>query len=133
MEPVLCLAQVWEIPEVWSLRDAATVPVAYMTAYYSLIMRGRLEASQRVLIHSGTGAVGLAAIRICLHRRCEVGTPPLYFLGHLPCHVFRETASHNTEIVGFATGIDTTICNFTRGPAEGFWDPAGLFCSLAAI
>lgn len=36
-------------------------------------MRGRLRPGQRVLIHSGSGAVGLAAIAICLHRGCEVG------------------------------------------------------------
>jgi hypothetical protein len=64
--------QVWEIPQRWSLRDAATVPVAYLTAYYALVMRGGLEAGQKVLVHSGTGAVGLAAIRICLHRGVEV-------------------------------------------------------------
>ena len=75
-QPVSRLLQVWEIPEAWSLRDAATVPVAYMTAYYSLIMRGGLEPGHRVLVHSGTGAVGLAAIRICLHRGCEVGLLP---------------------------------------------------------
>ena len=85
MESLLCPLQVWEIPEAWSLRDAATVPVAYMTAYYSLIMRGGLEAGQRVLIHSGTGAVGLAAIRICLHRRCEVTCPTTY-ISDLPAN-----------------------------------------------
>lgn len=62
----------WEIPKWWSLRDAATVPVAYLTAYYALVMRGGLEKGHRVLVHSGTGAVGLAAIRICFHRGCEV-------------------------------------------------------------
>ena len=67
--------QVWEIPKWWSLRDAATVPVAYLTAYYALVMRGGLEKGHRVLVHSGTGAVGLAAIRICLHRGCEVSHP----------------------------------------------------------
>ena len=67
------LRQVWEIPKWWSLRDAATVPVAYLTAYYALVMRGGLDKGQKVLVHSGTGAVGLAAIRICLHRGVEVG------------------------------------------------------------
>lgn len=62
----------WDIPKAWSLRDAATVPVAYLTAYYALVMRGGLEKGHKVLVHSGTGAVGLAAIRICLHRGCEV-------------------------------------------------------------
>ena len=51
--------------------DAATVPVAYLTAYYALVMRGGLRKGHRVLVHSGTGAVGLAAIRICRFRGCE--------------------------------------------------------------
>jgi NADPH:quinone reductase-like Zn-dependent oxidoreductase len=63
--------QVWDVPAAWSLRDAATVPVAYLTAYYSLVMRGGLVPAHRVLVHSGTGAVGLAAIRIALNRGCE--------------------------------------------------------------
>ena len=63
------------MPAAWSLRDAATVPVAYLTAYYSLVMRGGLVPAHRVLVHSGTGAVGLAAIRIALHRGCEVCGP----------------------------------------------------------
>lgn len=63
----------WEVPNSWSLAEAATVPTAYMTAYYALVMRGRLRSGMRVLIHSGTGAVGLAAVQICLHRGAEVG------------------------------------------------------------
>ncbi len=62
----------WNYPADWTAAQAATVPVAYCTAYYSLVMRGRLRPGQRVLIHSGSGAVGLAAIAICLHRGCEV-------------------------------------------------------------
>jgi len=30
----------WEIPNDWSLMEAATVPVVYATAYYALVMRG---------------------------------------------------------------------------------------------
>ena len=62
----------WEVPHSWSLAEAATVPTAYMTAYYSLIMRGRMKKGMRVLIHSGTGAVGLAAVQLCMHRGVEV-------------------------------------------------------------
>uniref|UniRef100_A0A1I8BMW0 Fatty acid synthase n=1 Tax=Meloidogyne hapla TaxID=6305 RepID=A0A1I8BMW0_MELHA len=64
----------WEVPEEWSLQDAATVPVAYATAYYALIMRGRICKGDKVLIHSGTGGVGQAAIRIALEHGCEVYT-----------------------------------------------------------
>ena len=62
----------WQVPDSWSLAEAATVPTAYMTAYYSLVVRGRLRKGQRVLIHSGTGAVGLAAIQISFFRGAEV-------------------------------------------------------------
>lgn len=64
--------QMWDVPSAWSLKDAATVPVAYMTAYYALLIRGALQKHHTVLVHSGTGAVGMAAIRICHHRGCEV-------------------------------------------------------------
>ena len=65
----------WDVPVAWSLAEAATVPVAYATAYYALLIRGRLRPDFSVLIHSGSGAVGLAAIQICLSRGCEVPTP----------------------------------------------------------
>ena len=48
------------------------MPVAYCTAFDALVIRGRLQPHHRVLVHSGAGAVGLAAIRICLFRGCEV-------------------------------------------------------------
>eukprot|EP00884_Botryococcus_braunii_P007438 jgi/Botrbrau1/16696/Bobra.0213s0001.1 len=66
--------KVHPIPSSWSYAEAATVRIAYTTAYYAMIMRGGLQPGQSVLIHSGAGAVGLAAIRICLHRGCEVFT-----------------------------------------------------------
>ncbi len=62
----------WDVPDSWNLAQAATVPVAYATAYDALVVRGRLQPHHRVLIHSASGAVGLAATRICLNRCCEV-------------------------------------------------------------
>jgi len=67
--------QVWDVPQAWSLKDAATVPVAYLTAYYALLMRAGMRRGQSVLVHSGTGAVGLAAIRIAHFRGCEARHP----------------------------------------------------------
>ncbi|KAM5135188.1 fatty acid synthase-like isoform 1-T1 [Mantella aurantiaca] len=64
----------WNVPENWSLADAATVPVVYTTAYYALIIRGRLRKGESVLIHSGSGGVGQAAIAICLSMGCQVFT-----------------------------------------------------------
>lgn len=62
-----------------SLEEAATVPVAYATAYYALCVRGRMRRGEAVLVHAGTGGVGQAAIAIALHAGCSVyttvGTP----------------------------------------------------------
>src|SRR6266511_2833480 len=56
------------------MEEAATVPVAYATAYYSLIVRGNLKPQESVLIHSGSGGVGQAAIAIALSLNCRVFT-----------------------------------------------------------
>jgi len=65
---------VWDVPDFWTLEQAATVPVAYMTAYLALVVRADIKAGQRVLIHSGTGGVGQASIRIALAKGCEIFT-----------------------------------------------------------
>jgi len=57
-----------------TLEQAASVPVVYATAYYSLVVRGRLRPGETVLIHSGSGGVGQAAIAIALSRKCKVFT-----------------------------------------------------------
>ena len=64
----------WPVPESWSLEQAATVPVVYTTAYYALVVRGNLRQGNKVLIHSGSGGVGQAAISIALHYGCQVFT-----------------------------------------------------------
>lgn len=53
-----------EKPEGLSAIDAATLPVAFLTAWYALSHLARLQPSESVLIHSATGGVGLAAIQI---------------------------------------------------------------------
>ncbi|XP_044739975.1 fatty acid synthase-like [Chrysoperla carnea] len=63
----------WPVPDNWTLEDAATVPVVYSTVYGSLIKFG-MSKGHSVLIHSGTGGVGLAAIHVALHYGCEVFT-----------------------------------------------------------
>ena len=63
---------IWQVPEKWSLSDAATVPLAYVTAYYALYVRGEMRPGETVLIHAGAGAVGQAAINVCLGGGCRV-------------------------------------------------------------
>lgn len=60
------------IPPNWSFTQAASVPVAFLTAYIALVEIGRLVAGQRVLIHAGAGGVGQAAIQIATHLGAQV-------------------------------------------------------------
>jgi hypothetical protein len=64
----------WCVPDAWTLAQAATVPVAYCTAYYALCIRGRLRPHESILIHSGAGGVGQAAIAVALSMGCTVYT-----------------------------------------------------------
>ncbi|RAH80851.1 polyketide synthase [Aspergillus japonicus CBS 114.51] len=50
------------IPETLSFGQAASIPLAFTTAYISLYTVARLRRGERVLIHSGAGGVGQAAI-----------------------------------------------------------------------
>ncbi|XP_039309372.1 fatty acid synthase-like [Solenopsis invicta] len=64
----------WDVPDSWTLEEAATVPFAYATSYYALFIRGRLKAGESVLIHAANCGVGEAAIAIALHAGCIVFT-----------------------------------------------------------
>ena len=57
-------ATTWIIPEGLDFARAVCVPVAFGTAYECLFTAGELEAGQAVLIHGGTGGVGVAAIQL---------------------------------------------------------------------
>lgn len=50
-------------PEGWSMEEAPVL-LSTLTAYYGLIEVARLQPGETLLIHNGTGAVGLAAIKI---------------------------------------------------------------------
>ncbi len=53
-------------PRHLTFEQAATIPIAFFTAFYSLHTLGQLQPGERVLIHSATGGVGLAAVQLAL-------------------------------------------------------------------
>jgi amino acid adenylation domain-containing protein len=59
-------------PTGWSYEAAASVPVAFLTAYVCLVGIAGLRQGQRVLIHAGAGGVGQAAIQIATHLGAQV-------------------------------------------------------------
>ena len=63
---------VHRIPEGMSFETAASIPVAYMTAWYSLVEVSKLSAGDKVLIHAASGGVGQAAIQIARTFQAEI-------------------------------------------------------------
>ncbi|MFI0942731.1 type I polyketide synthase [Streptomyces sp. NPDC021020] len=59
-------------PDRLTAAEAATLPASYLTAYHSLVDLARIGRGDRVLIHSGTGGTGLAAINIAQWKGAEV-------------------------------------------------------------
>jgi acyl transferase domain-containing protein/NADPH:quinone reductase-like Zn-dependent oxidoreductase/acyl carrier protein len=53
-----------KLPDEVPLEAAATIPVAFLTAWYALVHQARLQPGEWVLIHGAAGGVGLAAMQI---------------------------------------------------------------------
>ena len=60
------------LPEGWSFAEGASVPVAFLTAFYGLVDLAGLGAGERVLVHAGAGGVGMAAVQLARYLGAEV-------------------------------------------------------------
>ncbi len=63
---------VTKVPEGIDLAAAATVPVAFLTAYYAMVELGRIREGETILIHGAAGGVGLAALQIAKLKGAKV-------------------------------------------------------------
>lgn len=59
-------------PPSLSFTAAATIPVTFLTAYYTLVHLAQLQPGEKILIHSAAGGVGLAAIQIAQQIGAEI-------------------------------------------------------------
>ncbi len=60
------------LPAGWSFAQAATTPVAFLTAYYGLVDLAELKPGESVLIHAAAGGVGMAAVQVARYLGAEV-------------------------------------------------------------
>ena len=80
--------------------QAASVPLAGLTAWQALVTKGKIKIGSKVLIHAGSGGVGTLAIQIAKHLGAFVAT---------------TTSGKNASLVkelGADLTIDYTIQNF---------------------
>ncbi|WP_239157704.1 type I polyketide synthase [Streptomyces sp. SID13726] len=64
--------KVTRVPDSWTWEKAATVPVAFTTAWYALVDLAALAPGEKVLVHAAAGGVGMAAVQIARHLGAEV-------------------------------------------------------------
>lgn len=92
-------------PRTLSMREAAVLPLVFITAWEGLVDRAQVHAGQRVLVHGGAGGVGHVSIQIARARGAQVwatGRP----------------AQHDTIAQLGATPIDYTSTPVERYVAE---------------
>lgn len=104
-------------PEGLSHAEAASVPLAGMTAWQALFERGALRQGEAVLIHGGAGGVGSLAVQLASWAGCEVyataGPKNHDFVEDLGADVIIDYRSHDfVEAVMDATkgrGVDVVL------------------------
>lgn len=65
---------VFMVPDSMSLQEAATIPIVYLTVYYAFFTHNAISSGKSILIHAGSGGIGLAAISVALAYNMEVFT-----------------------------------------------------------
>jgi thioester reductase-like protein len=64
--------KVFTLPRRMSFNDAATLPTVFLTAHYALNELARMQKGESILIHAGTGGVGMAAIQVAQRLGLEI-------------------------------------------------------------
>ncbi|CAL9330058.1 Mycocerosic acid synthase [Streptomyces sp. enrichment culture] len=105
-------------PTTLSMREAAALPLAVITAWEGLVDRAGVRAGHKVLVHGGAGGVGSVAVQVAAAKGAEVFAtvsaarmPVVRRLGAVPIDytsvpVERYVAEH-TGGVGFDIVFDT--------------------------
>lgn len=116
-----------------SFEEIAGMPLVFATAVYGLLHLGRLKKGEKVLIHSATGGVGLAAVQIAKMTGAEifatVGTPAKReFLkseyGLDDSHIFSSRDTSFAAGIMAATngyGIDVSLNSLVRELLAASW------------
>ncbi|MGY3482626.1 NADPH2:quinone reductase [Bradyrhizobium sp. USDA 4011] len=101
-----------------TMREAAALPLIFITAWEGLVDRAHVTAGQKVLIHGGAGGVGHVAIQIARASGAHVyatgsanSVPLIERLGATPIDYASETVAdyvaHHTQGRGFDIVFDT--------------------------
>lgn len=68
------LSETLPVPDGVDSATAAAMPTVFLTAWFGLVLEGRLKAGEWVLVQAGSSGVGIAAIQIAKHLGAKVIT-----------------------------------------------------------
>ena len=84
----------FKLPDELDFAQGAGLILNYHTAYFSLVLRGRLDEGETVLVHGAAGGVGTASIQVAKG---------------LGCRVFAVVSSDEKERVAREAGADEVL------------------------
>ncbi|KAL8861949.1 MAG: hypothetical protein Q9178_001819 [Gyalolechia marmorata] len=134
-----------KIPDNLAWEEAASLPIAYGTAYIALMDIARLEKGNRVLIHAATGGVGQAAVMLAKHVGAEVfatcGTKSKRDLLEQkysidPDHIFSSRDKSFASAIMARTGgkgVDVVLNSLSGPLLEATWNCIGHFGRFVEI
>ncbi|ORY17862.1 putative polyketide synthase [Clohesyomyces aquaticus] len=137
--------RVAKIPDTLSFLEAAKIPTNFITAYHALIEIGRIKKGETILIHSGAGGTGQAAIQIaqsvCAEVFVTVGNAQkknlLMETYQLPeDHIFYSRDCSFSQGVKFRTngrGVDVILNSLAGDELRASWEciaPFGRFLEI---
>jgi thioester reductase-like protein len=135
---VLTEDSVFRIPQSMTYCEAATVPVVASTAVHCLIKVANLTKDDTILIHTGSGGVGILAIQIASHIGATIVTTAgskrkrAYLRGLGIKHIFNSrTTSYEQDIREALNGkgVDVVLNSLT---SEGFKEASLALCNEGA-
>jgi NADPH2:quinone reductase len=99
-------------PHTLAMREAAGLPLVFITAYEGLVDRAKTQAGQKVLVHGGAGGVGHMAVQLARSLGAEV------FATGSPAQADTIRRFGATPIDHTATSVEAYVARYTAG--EGF-------------
>jgi NADPH:quinone reductase-like Zn-dependent oxidoreductase len=117
--------------------EAASVPIAALTAWQGLFDRAQLQEGERVLIHGGAGAVGVLAIQLARRRGAHVLTTAS---GHDRDFLLRLGAQqvvdyHTERFEDVAKDVDVVFDGVGGSTLQRSWDvlrPGGRLVTIVS-
>ncbi|XP_071129497.1 fatty acid synthase-like isoform X4 [Mytilus edulis] len=104
----------FDIPEEWSLSEAATVPSAFGLAYYALTMKGDISKGSSILIANASSSLGQAAVSITAFMGCQI----FALVSTLECQHYmklRYPSLQNIHIIDKSEQFEGEILRQTKG------------------